>query len=289
MNRAPDEPLPAHVTTPLLTLITTRSLDEDYAHVASRKAAVGAERPERKGPRWTTVAAVLVLGLLTSVVVAQTSREAATHELSRAALGKQIGIERDRVASLQDEVASLVDANQATAARNATLENQLENLQAGVQRLGVLTGFTAVHGEGVRISVDNPESADSTTEIRDEDLATLVDGLWAAGAEAVSIDGQRVNALGGIRNISRAVHVNGRPVTAPYLVVAIGDQRTLQARLLETSQGQEWFARVNGLSFRYTAQNVDDVEVPAAPLRALRHTSQMTRPGGRTGGEETAP
>lgn len=288
MNRAPAEPLPSHVTTPLLTLITSRSLDEDYAHVAARRAATGTERREHNGPRWTTVSAVLVLGLLTSVVVAQTSREAATHELSRAALVKQIRLERDRVASLQEEVSALVDDNQAATARNAALESQLENRQANTQRLGVLTGFTAVHGEGVRISVDNAASADATSEIRDEDLATLVDGLWAAGAEAVAIDGQRINALGGIRNISRAVHVNGRPVTAPYLVVAIGDQRTLQARLLQTSQGQEWFALVNTLGFRYTAQNVDDVEVPAAPLRALRHTSQIEKSGGRTGGEETA-
>ena len=44
----PDAPLPHHVTTPLLTLITERSLDEDYAHVAARRAANGQVRT----PRW---------------------------------------------------------------------------------------------------------------------------------------------------------------------------------------------------------------------------------------------
>ncbi len=54
----------------------------------------------------------------------------------------------------------------------------------------------------------------------------LVDGLWEAGAEAIAINDQRINALGGIRNTSRAIHVNGRPVNAPYVVSAIGDPRT---------------------------------------------------------------
>ena len=37
--------LPEHVTTPLLTLITARSMDEDYAHVARKRAAAG-EAPD---------------------------------------------------------------------------------------------------------------------------------------------------------------------------------------------------------------------------------------------------
>ena len=122
-----------------------------------------------------------------------------------------------------------------------------------------------MRGPGVRITVDNRAGIDVNDEIRDEDLATLVDGLWAAGAEAVAINDQRINALGGIRNTSRAVHVNGRPVLAPYVVQAIGDPRSLQARLLGTSQGQTWFLLVNGLDMVYKAENVDDIRLPAAP------------------------
>ena len=159
-----------------------------------------------------------------------------------------------------------------------------------MRRAELNTGYTAVHGPGVRITVDNGPDADVDSEIRDEDLATLVDGLWQAGAEAIAINDERVNALGGIRNTGRAVHVNGRPVNAPYVVSAIGDQRTLQARLLQTSQGQDWFGRVSTLGFVYRADNVGDMSLPSAPERSLRGVIELNAdPDGAPEGEGSAP
>ena len=78
--------LPEHVTAPLLTLITARSMDEDYAHVAQKRAAAGEQRPQAARPHWASIVAVGVLGLLAAVVAVQTHREADVNELSRAAL-----------------------------------------------------------------------------------------------------------------------------------------------------------------------------------------------------------
>ena len=114
--------------------------------------------------------------------------------------------------------------------------------------------------------------------------------LRNAGAEAIAINDQRLNVLGGIRNTNRAIHVNGRPVNAPYVVSVIGDPRTLQARLLQTSQGQEWFALVNGLGFVYTPENVDDIRLPAAPDRILRDVIELNAdPDGGPDGEGSSP
>lgn len=271
MSETRERELPAHVTTPLLTLITTRSLDEDYAHVAARRdpSQEPGSAPSRR-PGWRTVAVVAVFGLLATMVLVQTSRRSEVDELSRAALIEQIGTQREQVTALQAAVEALVTENRKLVVRNESSSTRLSAASARVTRLEVRTGYAAVQGPGVRINVANPPDADANTEIRDEDLATLVDGLWEAGAEAIAINGQRINVLGGIRNTDRAVHINGKPIRAPYVVTAIGDRATLQARLAETSQGQEWFAHVNGLSWQYSAQNVDDVEVPAAPLRRLR-------------------
>lgn len=288
MNRTEERRLPEHVTTPLLTLITARSLDEDYAHVARRRAEAGQSPPKRPQSRWITVGTVVVFGLLTSVVMAQTAREADTNELSRAALVGQIKEEQERVSALQADASALVDDIAALNARIDRAQTRSRNLSSQIRTLSIPTGFSSVHGEGVRITVDNAPTADETSEIRDEDLATLVDALWEAGAEAIAINGQRINALGGIRNTSRAVHVNGRPINPPYVVTAIGDNGTLQARLLEVSQGLEWFALVNTFGFRYSAENVDDVELPGARLNPLRHATEVTSPG-PVGGKETTP
>jgi uncharacterized protein YlxW (UPF0749 family) len=282
----PPRPLPEHVTTPLLTLITTRSMDEDYAHVARRRQAAGKSSPAPRRGSWPSVTALVAFGVLVAIAGVQTARDADVQELGRAALIGQIQSQRDQLGDLQRRVAELSRSTQALSGHTSALARQQDGLDAAIERLEVRTGFSAVHGEGVRITVDNRPGVDVNSEIRDEDLATLVDGLWEAGAEAIAIDDERINVLGGIRNVNRAIHVNGHPVEAPYVVTAIGDNATLQARLQETSEGQAFQALVNGLGFVYRVDNVDDVRLPAGALRPLRFAVDA---GTRPGGEEEAP
>jgi uncharacterized protein YlxW (UPF0749 family) len=270
-----DRPLPEHVTTPLLTLITARSMDEDYAHVAQKRATAGDVRPQVARPHWSSLLAVAALGVMAAIVAVQTDREAPANELSRAALVEQIDSRSDEVRALQSDVAELNRSNAALASSSTANQAKLDDIETRLRRAELIAGFSPVHGPGVEITVDNRPDGEVDGEVLDEDLATLVDGLFAAGAEAVAVNDQRINALGGIRNTNRAVHVNGRPVNAPYEVSAIGDPRTLQARLVETSQGQQWFARVNNYGFVYKAQNVDDIRLPAAPERVLRDVIEL--------------
>lgn len=285
------ERLPEHVTTPLLALITERSMDEDYAHVAARRPETeeGAS-PRRPRTAWTTVLAVALFGGLATVAAIQTNRDSEVDELGRAALVSQIQARRAELVDLQGSVNTLGTSNQNAANRAASLQGQLDDMRSTITRLEVPAGFTAVHGEGIRITVDSAEDADVDDEVRDEDLATLVNGLWEAGAEAIAINDERLNSSGGIRNTGRAVHVNGNPVNAPYVISVIGDNATLEARLLQSSQGQVWFALVNGLGFRYSVQKVDDLRLPGASLPALRDVirSDLT-PNGMPAGEEGAP
>lgn len=292
---ASDEPdagrrLPEHVTTPLLTLITTRSMDEDYAHVAQKRAVAGDAPPRAVRPHWSSFLAIAALGVMAAVVAVQTDREAPANELSRAALVQQIDNRSDDVRALQADVARLTRFNAAVASNSTRTQTDLGDVETRVRRAELTTGFSSVHGPGVRITVDNRPGDEVDGEVLDEDLATLVDGLFEAGAEAVAINDQRINALGGIRNTNRAVHVNGRPVNAPYTVSAIGDPRTLQARLVETYQGQQWFGRVNNFGFVYEAENVDDIRLPAAPERVLRDVIELdAEPDGGPAQEGSSP
>lgn len=282
--------LPEHVTTPLLTLITARSMDEDYAHVAQQRAAAGRPRTQATRPHWASLLLIAVLGVMAAVVSVQTDREAEVNELSRAALVDQINSRRADLRSVQAEVARMSASNQSLASNSTLLQTRLDDIASKVRRAELATGYAPVHGPGVRITVDNPDGADVNDEIRDEDLAFLIDGLWEAGAEAIAINDQRLNLLGGIRNTNRAIHVNGRPVNAPYVIAAIGDPRNLQARLIQTSEGQEWFGLVNFFGFVYNPENVDDIRLPAAPERALRDVIELNAdPEGATEGEASAP
>src|SRR5215218_8464386 len=99
-------PLPEHVTTPLLELITQRSLDADYEHVAARKRSRGETSSSRGVPSRTASLVLVAFGLLVTIAAVQTSRNASVDEASRASLIDQITQRRHSVADLQRQLAN---------------------------------------------------------------------------------------------------------------------------------------------------------------------------------------
>ncbi|HYH34448.1 MAG TPA: DUF881 domain-containing protein [Nocardioides sp.] len=270
----PVRTLPRHVTTPLLTLITEQALDEDY------RRAAGAGRPPEGGRRRLVAAGtIMFIGILVSVAAVQNSRNAAVEDAGRATLISQIEEERSLLQVRQDSVADLTRENQVLAEQLAESSAARQQAQAEVRRLKATTGFLPVTGEGVRIVVDDNPSGIENQQVRDSDLAFLVDGLFEAGAEAIAINDQRLNPLGPIRNSGVAIHVNTRPLTAPYVVRAIGDTRTLQARLANTTHGARFFALADQLGFVVSRQNEDQLSLPAARQRPLHYVREAGTDG----------
>jgi uncharacterized protein YlxW (UPF0749 family) len=273
--REPDEQLPDHVTRPLLSLVTQQSLDQDYQMVAERRRH-GDLPPEPTRLRVMASVVLAVFGLLIAVAAVQNSRDSEVSDAGRASLVSQIN---QRKADLDRTQRSLSKYQQDHLALERTLERLDVDYQTESSRLRELrarTGFGIVHGPGVRIIVDSAPDAGERRLVRDEDLAKVVDGLWEVGAEAISINDQRLTALTAIRNVGVAIHVNGRGLRPPYTIKAIGDRNALSADLLNTTHGSEFFSLADQLGFRYTVESADDLVLPAGPLRRLRSVQQGT-------------
>ncbi len=267
--------LPDHVTTPLLTRITAESMDEDYRLVAQRRTSTGT--PSGPGrPHWTAAGVVVLFGVLVTLAAVQTSRNADTTDAGRATLIARVESGREDLARQQDQIAGLQETNIALDDQRAEATAAQAEADAQVRRLETITGFVAVSGPGVSIVVDDAPEGDVTQLVRDEDLALLVDGLWAAGAEAIAINNQRLTALSAIDNEGPAVKVNSRPVTPPYTVRAIGDVLTLQGNLLNTDHGQQFFDLAEDLGFVYDMDDEDELTLPSARPPRLRHVTAGT-------------
>ena len=276
MAESPRGPLPPHVTTPLLTRIVEQSMDEDYQQVALRKKdGEGSPAPSGR-PRLVAAAVIVVFGLLVTTAAVQTSRNADVESASRQVLISRVEAERAVVERQQDRIARLQDMNIALEDRfgNATQDQQAETARA--RRLGATTGFGAVTGPGVRIVLDDAPDADPSQLVRDEDIALLVDGLWGVGAEAISINGQRLTALTAIRNRGPAVRVNSQPVNPPYTISAIGDVSRMQSDFNDSDRGRAFRDLANDLGFRFDMDDADELSLPAATGPRLRHTRQGT-------------
>lgn len=267
-----DRPVPGHVLMPLLTRLTQESMDAGYRMVAERRAVEESTSagPDRDRRGWVTAVVAGVFGVLLTVAAVQTSRNADVEALGRASLAERITQEKTAIRDLQDRAGALLDENAASESSLRDLREREQQLTARVSRVGTRTGYLAVRGPGLRVTVDDPPGEGETIAVKDEDLHLLVDGLWAAGAEAIAINGQRLTVVSPIQNTGGAIHVNVRPLNPPYVVEAIGDPDQMSGRLLASTNGSLFYAVARSLGFVLDVEDDGNLQLPAARVRTLR-------------------
>jgi uncharacterized protein YlxW (UPF0749 family) len=262
----------------LLNYITATSLDEDYAHVADRRAAAAAT-PEDDGtsrrsgrPGSVALAILAAFGLLVATAFVQTARTADDAAARHDELVKLVVERRDQLARQRDRAEDLRRETETlqTALLQATAQDR--SLQSRINRLGLVTGADAARGPGVRAVVnDGPATSGDNAEVLDVDLQKLVNGLWLAGAEAITVNGQRVTNLTAIRVAGSGITVNYRQISPPYTVNAIGDPDTLAARFVDTPGGQWWLDLQALYGLEFEINRVESLTLPAASRLDLRH------------------
>lgn len=280
------ERLPGRVTMPLLTLITQQSMDEDYLHAAERRAARGGQAA-RGRPHRTAAVVVAVFGILVTTAAVQTSRNADVEDASRATLLTRISEERAEGARLQEQIVALRQDNAALEEESTGLGSLLQSAQTELRRLQVRTGFVPVRGPGIRLVVEDPE--DGAAEVRKEDLYLLINGLWAAGAEAVALNGHRLSVLTSINNSDVAINVDYSALLPPYTLQAIGDPRRLGPDLLDTRTFAIFDAVRSRYGFGFDMENVDTVSLPAAREKRLGYAAPPVSDQDRRTKEDIAP
>lgn len=114
----------------------------------------------------------------------------------------------------------------------------LDALLARVARLQEVSGLTAARGPGVRVALtDAPRSVDvpgldpNVLVVHQQDIQAFVNALWSGGAEAVSLQGQRLISTTGIKCVGNTVVLDGVPYSPPYVIEAIGDPVLLRVAL----------------------------------------------------------
>jgi uncharacterized protein YlxW (UPF0749 family) len=227
----------------------------------------------RQVPRRTAGIVLLAFGLLVTVAAVQTSRNASADEAGRSSLIDQINLRREAVADQQRQL-SQEQARQLALQRSLTrVDTETQAAQARLSRVQARSGFAPVKGPGIQATVASAPGSDSNQLVRDSDLALLTDALWAAGAEAISVNGQRLTVLSSFRNVGIGILVNSQPVNPPYVFDVVGDPDTLPADLLSSPIGGQWYALKNSLGFRFDVHDATNLTLPAAPPPHLRSAS----------------
>ena len=106
-----------------------------------------------------------------------------------------------------------------------------------MDELKARAGETEMEGKGIVFTLDDSKQAAKAGEnknlyiIHDDDLLRVVNELRSAGAEAISLNGQRLIGSSEIRCVGPTVLVNERRLAAPFVISAIGNPQTLESSL----------------------------------------------------------
>ncbi|HEX2948957.1 MAG TPA: DUF881 domain-containing protein [Armatimonadota bacterium] len=143
-----------------------------------------------------------------------------------------------------------------------------QKLKQQIDDLRVSAGITPVQGPGIFILIDDTGNiknspVDPNTNLRvvhDSDLLTLVNELHAAGAEAISVNDQRVVGSTAIRCAGPTIQVNGTAIAPPFRVSAIGNPATLYGAVNMPNGVFDW---LRPLGIHVDVSKRDKMTVPA--------------------------
>jgi uncharacterized protein YlxW (UPF0749 family) len=283
----------------LLDQVLAETLDPAYAQAdADRRARAAAAGPGSEADAVRTrrrsdllVAATLVgAGLLAAIAYQEAAVGAQGRERVREALVEDIRLQSASTDDLAEQLDELV--LEVTRTREATLDasmvgqRALERVAAAEQGAGVV----AVTGPGLEVTLGNA-AADADSDpvggspeialaglVQDTDLQLVVNALWAAGAEAISINGQRLGPTTAIRQAGGAILVDFRPVASPYVVSAVGDPDGLVNGFLSSPEATyvAGLERDYGLTFEFA--RADELSLPAGSSAELRAAQPLDPP-----------
>lgn len=188
---------------------------------------------------WTLLVPLTALGagllFATSAATAQGTDLRADRRLQ---LTELIARERAGVEQREREAAELRAQVAASAERVAAGDSRVR-AAAPSPELEALAGLTPATGPGIEVVLDDaprrldrdPATDNDDLVVHQQDLDAVVNAVWAGGAEAVAVMGQRIVSTSAIVCVGSTVLVDGRPFTPPYRITAVGEPGPIREAL----------------------------------------------------------
>jgi uncharacterized protein YlxW (UPF0749 family) len=221
--------------------------------------------------RWTTL--VPVICLLAGFGFAVSAHQSSGKDVRAPVNANLADLVRTAESNVQaaDRTFAGLQAQVSAAAKAAGTDDAgVAAAQNAAKSLAQPGGLSAVQGPGITVILDDasdpaddPGVDPNQLVVHQSDLQAVVNALWAGGAEAMTIAGQRVIATSAVRCVGNTLLINGEVFSPPFRVAAIGPYRTMQ-KSLDQSRGVTYFkeaAEFYGLG--YTVESEDHLTLPA--------------------------
>jgi uncharacterized protein YlxW (UPF0749 family) len=258
--------------------------DPGYEAAARRK---GGANVRHWYDRPIVAAGCLVIGFLLAVAWAHTHRSAPEAAKVHDTLVKRVRTAQQTSDGLAADEAKL--NAQLGRLRTAALPGS-SNLLRSLNRSQLMAGEIAVTGPGLEVRLAEPKPSGQPTDIPgpgertpvagghiliDRDVRSVVNQLWADGAEAISVNGIRLTPTSAVRFAGDAVLVDFEPISSPYLVDAIGDADLLATGFASSDVASRYqtLASAKGIGFSFTEKG--KLSLGASPGTVPRYAQAL--------------
>jgi uncharacterized protein YlxW (UPF0749 family) len=199
--------------------------------------------------------------------------------------------QRERTDALQKQVAEL--NRQVDSLGKKVDDKQVAAVQRQVDALRGPAGFDKVHGPAITVVLSDAPKEDINRAVakgevtadelvvHQQDIQAVVNALWTGGAEAMTLQKQRVVSTTGIKCVGNTVVLHGVPYAPPYEITAIGDLDALKTALDSSDYIAGYKTYVDTHHLGYQESTSDDVTMPAYDGASdLRYATAGTNPDG---------
>jgi uncharacterized protein YlxW (UPF0749 family) len=246
----------------------------------------------RLSPRWGRVdtwrIGVPIVALATGLLFATSATTARGTDLRATQVTDLSSVVREnsgRIAQSQEQIALLQAAVDAGTTRAAAVDQQVAEAQDRAAPLVDAGGLTKVGGSGLRVELNDAIDVNTVDAselnalvVHQSDVQAVVNALWAGGAEAMSIMGQRVIATSAVRCVGNTLLFNGEVFSPPFAIEAIGPADRMRTAL-NKSPGVLLFAQAaKYLGLGYSVTGEADITVPAyTGVISLTYAEELPR------------
>ncbi len=222
---------------------------------------------------------VVVIGVLCFIIAASicvqyrsvqsyiTTGKASVQSMTENKLRDQVLKEQENYNKLNIQMQIAQQQLEDLRKTSASNSEEAKNLEEELSEYNRLLGYTDVTGKGVIITLeDSDKTASNYTSdsiIHYLDLVEIVNELFNAGAEAVSINNQRITATTAINCNGNVLKINNEKISAPFVVKAIGSPEGLASTILRPASYIDWMKEA-GIKVKVEKKTGDEVTVPKA-------------------------
>ncbi len=144
--------------------------------------------------------------------------------------------QQERNKELTEELIALQTKRREYEKDFAENEEDYEHLLKEAENLRLLLGEIPAHGEGIRVTLKDGEYNPNSTNpneyiVHESHVFNVINELKVSGAEAISINGQRLKSNSYISCNGPVITIDGKQYPAPFIIEAVGDRETLISAL----------------------------------------------------------